>query len=108
MVKDRLPSNETIREFYERDKHKYPEMTYEEFRDVVQTPWKFLKAEMVKDSLEKVRFKYLGTFVVFPGRAKGVLKGLEISFKKHKIEPEIYFKRKETLENFINKHEEGY
>jgi hypothetical protein len=71
-------------EFYEREKENYPGMEFKEMRDLIKTPWIFLKREMENGLLRAVRFKYFGLFIVYQGRAK--------------------YMRRKTIENF----EKGY
>lgn len=100
-----LKTPELIREFYEKEKHKYPGVTLEEFKEIIHTPWLYTKKQMESGELPTIRLKYFGTFQVYPGRAKNMLNNLKVRFKNLKIEPERYFKLKTMLEKFIEKND---
>jgi hypothetical protein len=97
-------NDELLHEFYAKEGHKYPDLNLEQFKEVVFTPWIFLRKEMESGELETVRFKYFGTFQVYEGRAKRMLINLKQRFKFNKIEPKQFFKLKDMLEKFIKKN----
>ncbi len=99
----RKESQELVEEYYDEIKDKYPGLTFEQLKEIVFAPWRFLKKEMESGELNEVRFKYFGTFQVYQGRAENMLINLKQRFKFHKIEPKQYYKLKEMLENFLNK-----
>lgn len=102
----KLSNTELIKEFYEQEKHNYPDVSFEQFKEICFGPWRFLKHEMESGRLPKVRFKYFGTFQVYPGRAKNMLYNLNKRFQFHKIESKQYYRLKEMLENFLKNIDE--
>lgn len=98
----KLQNSELIEEFYNQEKHKYPDMTLEQFKEVCFGPWRFLKHEMESGELPEVRLKYFGTFQVYQGRAKHMLENLKKRFKFHKIDPVQYHKLKDMLEKYLH------
>jgi len=98
----KLENAELIQEFYNQEKHKYPDLTLEQFKEVCFGPWRFVKTQMESGELPEVRLKYFGTFQVYEGRAKHMLENLKKRFKFHKIEAKQYFRLKEMLEKFLN------
>lgn len=97
----RLENRQLLSEFYDEIKSDYPDITEEQVIEICSFPWKFLKAQMRTGELETVRFKYLGTFQVYVGRAKIELESLKERFKEHKIQPKRFFMLKDMLENFL-------
>jgi len=98
-----LKNDELLHEFYAREGHKYPDLNLEQFKDIVFTPWVFLRKEMESGELGTVRMKYFGTFQVYEGRARRMLTNINERLKFNKIEPSQYFKLKDMLEKFLNK-----
>lgn len=97
-----LKNKELGIEFYTKFvKEKYPELSYEEYKSIVLSPWQYLKQEMESGELSAVRFKYFGKFQVFPGRAKAMLHNLERRNKLNKVDKKQYIKLKEMLTKFL-------
>lgn len=101
---NKISNQDLIEEFYDKHLSKYPELTLEEVKEICHAPWRFLKQEMESGELPKVRFKYFGTFKVYPGRAEYQLKNLKERFKFHKIGPKQYFQLKKMIEKFLKKY----
>lgn len=97
----KLNNADLMQEFYEQEKDKYPDVSFEQFKDICFGPWRFLKHEMESGRLPKVRLKYFGTFQVYPGRAKNMLRIINERFANNKIEDKQYYRLKEMLENYI-------
>ena len=89
-----------IEEFYEENKHIYPDLSINEFRLICNSPFKFTKEVINRGTLKNIRFQYFGVFEVMPSRVKYSLKTLEENFKSKKITEERYNKRKEILQNY--------
>ena len=99
-----LKNDELLHEFYAKEGHKYPDLNLEQFKEIVFTPWMFLRKEMQSGELEIVRLKYFGTFQVYKGRAERMLINLKQRHRFNKIDPKQFFKLKDMLEKFLNKY----
>lgn len=95
-------NEELIIEFHKKMSSDFPDITIEQAKEICSGPWLFLKEEMEKGTTEEIRFKYFGTFQVYPGRAKNLLVKLKERFRFNKIDKSDYFRIKEMLEKFIN------
>lgn len=95
-------SEELITEFHKKMASQFPDIDFEQAKDICSGPWKFLKEQMENGELEEVRFKYFGTFQVYPNRAKHLLVKLKERFRFNKIDKADYFRIKTMLEKFIN------
>jgi hypothetical protein len=62
-----------IIEYYESIKDQYPHLTFTDIERVCRNNFRLIKSEMKKGSLRTIRLRYLGTFIVFKGRALGML-----------------------------------
>ena len=89
-----------IEEFYEENKHIYPDLSISEFRLICNSPFKFTKEVINRGTLRNIRFQYFGVFEVMPSRVKYSLKTLENNYKTGKITEERYNKRKEILSTY--------
>ena len=89
-----------IEEFYEENKHIYPDLSINEFRLICNSPFKFTKEVINRGTLKNIRFQYFGVFEVMPSRVKYSLKTMEENYKSKKITEERYNKRKEILEKY--------
>ena len=101
-MRQRVDSQTLLKEFCETISDEYPDLTYGQIREVAYSPWLFLKDHMENQELGTVRFKYFGTFRVFKGRAEGLLKRLEIQFKRKTIDDKDYFRIKKLIESYLN------
>ena len=97
----KLDNMTLMKEFYDREKEKYPTLSFEQFKEICFGPWRFVKHEMESGKLPSIRLKYFGTFQVYPGRAKSMLKTINDRFKYNKISSKQYFHLKEMLENYL-------
>lgn len=98
----KLESDKLVTEFYNKMSSEFPGITQEQAKDICYGPWKFLKQEMENGELSEVRFKYFGTFQVYPGRAVNLLNNLKERFRFNKVGKEEFFRIKTMLEKFIN------
>ena len=100
----RLDNSDLLHEYYNQVKHQYPDLSFEDFREVVTSPFNMLKEDMKAGKLSTVRLKYLGTFLVYKNRAKGLLKSLTDRFKMHKIDKKEYFDIKKMIDEYLEKN----
>lgn len=101
----RIESQELLEEFYSIIKEQYPDLNFEQVKEICFSPWLFVKEVMESGSLEGIRLKYFGTFQVYPGRAKAMLKRNEEKFNKGHIKEKRYLQIKEMITNYLNKIE---
>lgn len=98
----KLESDKLVNEFYNKMLPEFPGISQDQAKDICYGPWKFLKQEMESGELSEVRFKYFGTFQVYPGRAVNLLNNLKERFRFNKVGKEEFFRIKTMLEKFID------
>ena len=103
----KVDSDTLIAEFHKKMTEEFPDISLEQAKQICHGPWKFLKEEMESGELNEIRFKYFGTFQVYPNRAKNMLDKWKERFRYNKIDKTQYFKIKAMLEKFINKKDEN-
>ena len=87
--------------FHDEVKNKYPKMPLEGMKDIVTSPWFFMREIMEGDDLEKFRMKYFGVFFVTPYRAKEKLEWAKKKFQNNTLAPKQYFKIKANIERYL-------
>lgn len=100
----KLDNQDLMSEFYQEIKKDYPDIDYNQLKDICFGPWMFLKQEMESGDLRDVRFEFFGVFTVHEKRVQGMLnvnnKLLETGklsqnkFNQYKEMYDKYFKRK--------------
>lgn len=55
-----LSSDKLFKEFYNKIKDDYPELTKEQVKDIIQSPFKFFKSKAEEGELITMRFKKIG------------------------------------------------
>lgn len=103
----RLEVKETVKDYFETIQEKYPNLTLEQCKEVITTPFEMVKEDMENAEFSTCRLKYLGTFFVYPKKAKAALEGWTKMFKSHKIDRTEYFELKSKIEKYIEEHEEN-
>lgn len=57
-------------EHYKEIKKKYPDLSWQDYKAIVDAPWEFIRETMSSGELYDFRFMHLGVFGVSPVRAK--------------------------------------
>lgn len=100
-------NQELVEEFYEANKHLYPDMSFEDWKLCCNTPFTFLRKEMESGELKTVRLKYFGTFLTYPRRVEHVLIRMERQFKDLTLSAKTYFEKKLMIDKYLKKHSDG-
>lgn len=102
----KIKNKELLEEFYDNNISNFPGLTLEQVSEICQTPFRYLRKCIEGEDIVEIRLKYLGSFQVFPGRAKNVLFNLKERLKFHKIDPQEYKRVSTKIENFLKLKEE--
>lgn len=98
-------NQELVEEFYELNKHLYPDMDFEEVKLCCTTPFLSVRREMESGNLKTIRLKYFGTFLTYPRRIEHVLMRMEVQFKNLTLSAKTYFEKKAMIDKYLKKHE---
>lgn len=101
----KLENQDLIQEFYEKNKHVYPNMTFQQVKDCISTPYLYARQNMELDGFPVIRLKYLCTFAPSLGKIKQSLITMKNAFDLLRLEARIYFPRKKVLEDYVAKQE---
>ena len=99
----RLRNEELMEEFYDRMLPKHSGLTLEEMTAVCHNQFHYLRDCIEGDELVEIRLKYLGSFQVYPGKAKNYLYNLKERLKFRKIEPQYYQRVAGMIERYLKR-----
>ena len=99
----RKDNQQMIDEYFNSIKDKYPGLTREECAKCCITPFEYAKREIESGDLPTIRFKYLGTLVVYPKRVIGLYETLKKQWADLTIDSKTYFLSKAIYEKYIEK-----
>ena len=100
----RIEVNELVTEYFEKIKTTYPELSYDNIREIVLFPWYYVKKHIESGELDKIRIKYFGVFYVNKGRAERMLKEAQWRFDKGYISEKQYNKIKNNIETYLKNY----
>lgn len=101
----KIDNMELMSEFYKEIKEDYPEISFDQLKDILFGPWRFLREQIESGFFPEVRFEYFGVFKVYPGRAKHLLNNLKERREKDLITQEFYEVYEELLTKYIKRIE---
>lgn len=101
----KLNNQDLLEEFYQEIEEDFPNVSFEQVKEICFGPWRFLKDEMESGNLASVRLKYFGTFQVYPGRAKNMLYNLDKRYNANLIDEKQYLHYKGMIQDYLNKIE---
>ena len=78
----KFDNQDLMSEFYQEIKDKYPEVDYNQIKDILFGSWMNLKQEMESGDLRDVRFEFFGVFRVYEKRVAGSHKMNKIKLEK--------------------------
>lgn len=95
-----------IREFHSSISEEYPNLSVEDVSNICKAPFMYLRDIVERGVMAVVHFKFLGKFLIYPGRVKGLIKSLNIQKEWGVIDEEKYNKRMKQLEDYLTLHHE--
>lgn len=88
-----------VEEYWEEVKDQY-DVSFEEFKIICRSPFKFVKEVMSSGILKNIRLKYFGVFEVSKSRVNYCKKSLQKNYDKGLVSKKHYNKRMEILNNY--------
>lgn len=95
-----LTQEKIIKGYWEEVKDQYPNLTFEQFSEICETPAKFTTSQIANGKLPRIHVKYLGDFKVYPKRIAKKLEDIEAWLKLGYITKEKYEERKAFFLNY--------
>jgi hypothetical protein len=103
----KLTFTELAQEFHEKISVEYPEITFEQTKEIVAGPFNMLKEEMTSGKLRTVRFQFFGMFVIYPKRVLELLKRMEKNYLAGEVTQESFTRHKKVLMDYLTKKDYG-
>ena len=94
-----------IKEYYEEVNNRYG-LTFERFNAICRAPFIFFRKMMESMTFPLIHIKYFGKFVVYPGAAKKIIKGLEIARDNERITQEEFEIKSKPLKDHIKAYDD--
>lgn len=101
----RLLHPDLVDEYYNSIKEQYPGLTKEQCNQICSAPFIEVRKGIESGTFVNTRLQFFGTFVSYPKRLIYYLKVYSEMFKKQRITPANYFKKKQLLETAIKRKE---
>lgn len=98
----KLENLDLLNEFFEKERASFPQVSYDQVRDIVPGPWNHLKKTMIDGELEEMRVKYFGNFIVYPKKAESALARLEVRFKEGTVNEKEYNRIKIMIKRYLD------
>lgn len=98
-------TDDLIREYYEKEANKYG-LTIEHVTLICKVPFYYFKKAMGLAELPIIHIKYFGKFLIFPSKAKGIIRAVTEMFHRQELTQDEYLKRTQNLQKHIDEYEE--
>lgn len=98
----KLENQDLLNEFFEKERASFPQVNYDQVKDIVSGPWNHLKKTMIDGELEEMRIKYFGNFLVYPKKAESALARLEVRFKEGVVNEKEYSRLKTMIKKYLD------
>lgn len=95
-----------IKEFYTSIKEKYPDLTLDEVEVMCKQFFYYIRSCMQDDSMPLIHIKYLGKFIVYPGKVRTLLKNQITALNRGTITQEQFEERSKTFINYLKENNE--
>lgn len=97
-----------IEDYHTQVKDKYPDIEFDRFTRICKSPFYFIRKVMEDKTFPVIQIKYLGKFLVYPGKVKAILRSLKLAKEKGTITPEDYETNSRDLIKFLKDHDETF
>lgn len=97
-----------IEDYYTKVKDKYPDIEFDRFSKICKAPFYFIRKAMEDRTFPLIQIKYLGKFLVYPGKVKAILKSLKLSKEKGTMTPEDYETNTKDLITYLKENDETF
>lgn len=102
----KIDNLDLLNEFFEKERHTFPQVTYDQARDIVAGPWRHLHKTMSDGELEEVRIKYFGNFTIYPKKVEAEEAKLETRFKAGIVSEKDYIRIKAMIKKYKDEQQD--
>lgn len=94
-----------IEDFYKDVKLDYPNLSLDDFKKICRQPFSYLRSQIEDPNLPEIRLKYFGKFIVYPNRARAMLKYSDKSHLSGRIDDERYNEIQTMLKKYLDEED---
>lgn len=98
-------SDDLIFDFAKTIVDQHPGLSQDDIYAICRSPFKAVTDQMKTGQLKDIRVKYLGTFVVFPGRVKGILNSLQKKVGSGKVSSQLVQRAQVIHDNYFKQRD---
>ena len=98
----RLDNQQLFTEFFEENKEDFPNVSYEQMKEIISGPWRQLNRIMSEGLMEEMRIKYFGNFTLYPKRVQSELSNLERRYKSGTVAEKDYIRIKTMINKYLD------
>lgn len=103
-----LDHDQVIRQYWLEVKDKYPDLTYEQFKEICKSPFAAIKVWIKSGFFFRILVKYLGKFKVSGFKAKEAIATNQRRFDKGDISEVQYLTDKKYYEEYLRDVESSF
>jgi hypothetical protein len=101
-----MDNERAIKEYWNEVKHKYPDMTFDDFRKICKSPFEYFKRCIANGEFPRILVKYMGKFKIFKGKVKNLMTDNQLKFERGYRDEIDYEKFKIQLAEHLKNIEE--
>lgn len=101
-------TDKLIEDYYAQVKDKFPDIDFDRFARICKSPFYFIRKIMEDRTFPVIQIKYLGKFLVYPGKVKAVLRSLKLSKEKGTLTPEEYETNSKDLIKYLKDNDKTF
>lgn len=97
-------TDDLISEYFAKEAHKY-ELPLEHIKLICKVPFYYFKKAMAIAELPIIHIKYFGKFLIFPSKAKAIIRAMTEKFQRQEITEEMFIQKTVNLKRHIDEYE---
>lgn len=99
-----ITADKLVSDYYNQVKDKYPEISFERFEKICKLPFYYIRKKIGNMSFPLIHIKYLGKFLVYPGKVEAYLRGFKTKLDKKEMTKEEFDDSTKPLSDFLKKN----
>ena len=96
-------ASQVIKEYYEKVKDDYPDVSFFQFNNACRSSFKFVVKEIDSGNLRSIKLIFFGTFLVYEKRASGLLARTKRMFADNVVSQDILNHIDEIVKRFFSR-----
>lgn len=97
-------TDDLISEYFNEEANQYG-LSLEHVKLICKVPFYYFKKAMALAELPIIHIKYFGKFLIFPSKAKGIIRAITEKFQREEITEEEFVRNTVNLKKHIDEYE---